>query len=198
MHGGDDGGIGEEALDFDAGEVGDADSAGFGGLFEDTFHGFVGVDVVRVAGLDLAVGGFGHGGFPAREGAGPVHEVEVNVVGAQVGERGIKGSFDVVRMVTVVPEFGRDEELGAWNAGFADGGASGAFGAISLCCVRCLRLVEGNQNGAHILAVSMCRKPVSNASVTAFCWASLSCQVPKPVAGMSAPVLSFRMVPCGG
>ena len=39
------------------------------------------VDVVNVLRLHLAVG-LGHGGLAALEGYGPVHEVEVEIVGA--------------------------------------------------------------------------------------------------------------------
>ena len=130
VRGGDDGGLVEEARDFGVGEVGDADGAGLRGRLEDALHGFVRIDVVRVAGLHLAVD-FGHRRGAAGEGARPVHEVEVHVVGAEVGEGGVQSGFDVVGVVAVVPELGGDEELVAWDARFADCIANGGFGAIS-------------------------------------------------------------------
>jgi hypothetical protein len=64
-----------------------------------------------------------------------VHEVEIEIVGSEVLERGVEGGFHVVRVVRVVPEFGRDEEVGAGDAGFLDGGADCGFGAVDACCV---------------------------------------------------------------
>ena len=47
---------------------------------------------------------------------------------------------------------------------------------------------------AYTRAVSMWRYPAFRASETAFSWASASCQVPKPRAGIVAPVLSLKVV----
>jgi len=100
--GGDDGGFVEEALDFGFGEVGDADGFGFAG-FEGGFHGFPRVDVVGLAGLDLAVRVLGHEGVAAGEGGGPVHEVQVHVGGIEVLEGSFQGGHHVIGMVAVVP-----------------------------------------------------------------------------------------------
>lgn len=47
---------------------------------------------------------------------------------------------------------------------------------------------------AYTRAVSMCLYPAFRASATAFSCASASCQVPKPRAGMVAPVFSLKVV----
>ena len=64
-----------------------------------------------------------------------MHEVEIEVVGSEVFERGVEGGFYIVRVVRVVPEFAGDEEVGTGDAGFLDGGAYGGFGAVDACCV---------------------------------------------------------------
>ena len=131
VRGGDGGGVGEEALEFRVAEVGDADGAGFAGL-QARFHGFPGVEVVGGAGEDFvaAVFIFGHEGGAPGEGGGPVHEVEVEVVGVEVLERGVEGGAHVVGVVRVVPEFGGDEDFGAGDAALLDGGADGRLSAV--------------------------------------------------------------------
>lgn len=47
---------------------------------------------------------------------------------------------------------------------------------------------------SYISAVSMWRYPASSAVNTAFSCSSWSCQVPRPMAGISAPVLSLNFV----
>ncbi len=42
---------------------------------------------------------------------GPVHEVEVEVVELEVGESLAKSFADIIGMVHVIPQLGRDEEL---------------------------------------------------------------------------------------
>ena len=101
VRGGDDGRVLEEALEFRPAEVGDSDCFRLAAL-EGLLHGFPRVDVVRVAGLEL-VGFLGHEGVAAGEGGGPVHEVEVEVVCAEVFERGVESWLHVVGVVRVVP-----------------------------------------------------------------------------------------------
>lgn len=120
----------DQSLRLLAREVGDANRLGLSLLIH-LLHRFPRVHVVRVSidGLPLVV--FGDHGVASTESDGPVHEVEIHVVGAEILEGGIEGGFDVRGVVGVVPEFGGDEEGGAGDAGFLDGGAAGGFGAVS-------------------------------------------------------------------
>ena len=80
VRGGDDGRFREEAFELGLAEVGDADGFRLAAL-QCFLHRFPCVDVVGVAGFDLVVL-LGHESVAAREGGRPVHEVEVEVVGA--------------------------------------------------------------------------------------------------------------------
>ena len=97
-----DGSFLDQPLEFTFAEVGNADCAGFPAL-EAFLHGFVCVDVVAVAGLGLTVGVFREHLLTASEGRGPMHEVEIEVVGSQVFERSVESSFYVIGVVRVVP-----------------------------------------------------------------------------------------------
>ena len=152
--------FGEEAFELRLAEVGDADRFRLA-AFEGLFHGFPGVDVVRVARLDLVVL-LGHEGVAPGEGGGPVHEVEVEVVRAQVFEGGVDGRFDVVRVVRVVPELGRDEDFGAGDAAFLDGCADGGFGPVDASCVYVA--VACFQGFCHGCFLSACILPCSKAN----------------------------------
>lgn len=83
-------------------EVGDANRLRLA-LFECLFHGLPCVDEMGVAVDGLAVGVFGEHVVAASESDGPVHEVEIHVVGAEVGEGSIKSGFDVVGVMCIVP-----------------------------------------------------------------------------------------------
>jgi hypothetical protein len=45
-----------------------------------------------------------------------VHQIQIDIVGAEVLEGGIEGCFDVLRVMGVVPKLGRKEDLVARNA----------------------------------------------------------------------------------
>ena len=60
-----------------------------------------------------------------------MHQVQVEIVGAEIFEGGGDGGVDVVRMVRVVPEFGGYEDFGAGDAGLLDGSANGGLGAVA-------------------------------------------------------------------
>ena len=121
----------QQPFGFLAREITNADRPSFS-LFERFFHGLPGVDEVGVAVHGFPVAVFGEHGFAAREGDGPVHEVEVYVVGAEVGEGGVEGGFDVGGVVSVVPEFGCDEDFGTGDTAFPYGAADGGFGAVAV------------------------------------------------------------------
>lgn len=71
----DDGGFFQETLELRFAEVGDADCLCLA-AFECLLHGFPGVNVVGVAGLNFVIF-LGHKRVASGEGRGPVHEVEV-------------------------------------------------------------------------------------------------------------------------
>lgn len=110
-------GVDQQVLDLFGREVGDADVAGQ-----------VGVDQVlhRVPGGEDAGGVVEVGGVRV-EGYGPVHEVEVQVGGLEVGERFLQGRPDEVGAVVVVPEFRGDPVGGARAGGGVEGGADVVF-----------------------------------------------------------------------
>jgi hypothetical protein len=53
--------------------------------------------------VDVAFSVVWEEGVAPGESAGPVHEVEVNVIGFKIFQRQIAGLFDIIRMVIVVP-----------------------------------------------------------------------------------------------
>ena len=97
VRGGDDARFAEEALELRFAEIGNADGFGLAAL-ERLLHGFPGVDVVGIARFYLFVF-LRYEDVAPREGGWPVHEVEVQVVGAEVFERGVEGWLHVVGVV---------------------------------------------------------------------------------------------------
>jgi len=93
-------------------------------------HRSVCIDVVGVARLRLAVAVFREHVVAASEWRGPMHQVEVEIVGAEVFERRIERLLNVIGMVRVVPELCGYEELFARDARLLDGIANGGFGAV--------------------------------------------------------------------
>ena len=81
------------------GEVADADGADFAGV-DEGFQCGVGGEVGGGGVVSDGGGacGFGKRAGAAGEGIGPVHQVEVEVVGGEVGEGGVAGGFDVGRV----------------------------------------------------------------------------------------------------
>lgn len=158
MRGGHDIGFLDESFCFLAREIRDADRLGFSLLIH-PFHRFPRVHVVRVPVDGLSVAIFGDHGAPSTESDRPVHEVEVYVVCAEVLEGGIEGGFDVGGVVGIVPQFGGDEEAGAGDAGFSDGGTTGGLSAISESVINEHDREEGDgcwRRKANMRAVSMC------------------------------------------
>lgn len=119
----------DERLELRLGEVGHPHSARLAGGRE-LGHGLPGVDVGDVGRLDVARGVLGELVVAGFEGRGPVHQVEVDVVHAEVLEGLVQGAFDVLGRVLVVPKLGGDEELGAVDAGFLDGGPDHGLGPV--------------------------------------------------------------------
>lgn len=64
-----------------------------------------------------------------------MHEVEVYVVCAQVFERRIKGRLHIVRVMRVVPQLSRDEDLRTRDTTLLDGGTDGRLGPVDASCV---------------------------------------------------------------
>ena len=129
----DDVGFFEETLELCFAEVGDADCFCLAAL-ESFLHGFPCVNVVGVSCLNLVVF-LGHKGVTSGEGGGPVHEVEVKVVRAQVFKRSIKGRLDVVRVVRVVPQLSRDKDFGARDAALLYGCTDRGLSAVDASCI---------------------------------------------------------------
>jgi hypothetical protein len=60
-----------------------------------------------------------------------MHEVEVNKVGSEIFERSVKGGFDIIGVVGVVPELRGDEKLTAGNTRILDGVSYGLLGPVN-------------------------------------------------------------------
>lgn len=58
-------------------------------------------------------------------------------------------------MVGIVPEFGGDEDLRAWDAGFFDGGADGGLGAIAVVWSVCEGRHKRRLRGVHASSVNV-------------------------------------------
>lgn len=99
--GGDDGGLAEQSFQLGPGKVADAYGLALAAL-DELLHGLVRVDVVTVAGLDLAVL-LRHEFVPPGKGARPVHEVQIEIIGLEVFEGCVARSLHVVWVVGIVP-----------------------------------------------------------------------------------------------
>jgi len=64
-----------------------------------------------------------------------MHQVQVNIVGTEVFEGSIQGLFYIVRVMRVVPELGREEDLVAGDAGLLNCITYGRFSAVDARCV---------------------------------------------------------------
>lgn len=94
-----------------------------------------------------------------------------------------------------VPELGGDPDLVARDARLLQGLADGGLGAVTIQGPRQMRSRDLTEvQNTHTNAPSMCLYPALSAASTAPSCASLSCQVPKPIAGTEAPVLSLKVV----
>jgi hypothetical protein len=60
-----------------------------------------------------------------------MHEVEVNKVGSEIFERSVKGGFDIIGVVGVVPELRGDEKFTAGNTRILDGVSDGLLGPVN-------------------------------------------------------------------
>lgn len=94
-----------------------------------------------VAGRDFAVlvgeaGWVFDGGVDVFEGDGEVHDVEVEVVDAPVLELLFANGFDARAVVEGVPEFGDEEEVGAFDEAVFDGAgdALAGFDFVAVIC----------------------------------------------------------------
>lgn len=121
----------------------------------------------------------------------PVDQKQVKVVQTESVERALQRLGDIVGVVCIVPEFCCYEQLIARDAAGSNGLSDGFFGSVSIFVSGRLQPSLGY---THAWAVSIWRYPALMASLTAFSWDSASCQVPNPMAGISAPVLSLNLV----
>lgn len=118
------GGVIEQDLEVLDAEVGDTNVAHLAGGRQ-LLHLLPGLDEVpvrQVLGLVVGVGR-----------AGPVHQVQVDVVDAQVFEGGVDAVLDAV--VPGVVQLGGDPDLVAWDAGVLDAGADLGLVAVGQGCV---------------------------------------------------------------
>ena len=60
-----------------------------------------------------------------------MHQIEVDVVGAQILEGCIESTLDVIRVVLVVPQLGHQEDLFTRNTRLLDGRANSRLSAIN-------------------------------------------------------------------
>lgn len=119
----------QDPLGFRLAEVGNTDSLGLSALNQ-LLHRLVGIHKVDILGDHLSVGVLLKQLFGGLECSWPVHEVKVDVIEAEVLERGIESWLDGGWSVGVVPELGGDEELLARNVRLLDGAADCWLGAV--------------------------------------------------------------------
>jgi hypothetical protein len=74
-----------------------------------------------------------------------MHEVEINIVRSKIFERSVKGGFDIIGVVGVVPELRGDEELVAGNTRLFDRVSHGLLGPVNTSGVYvCVARLERN------------------------------------------------------
>lgn len=61
-----------------------------------------------------------------------MHEIQIHIVHAQVIEGLLQRRGHVVWMVLIAPEFGRDEDIFAWDATFPDALSDGFLGSVAI------------------------------------------------------------------
>ena len=84
-------------------------------------------------------------------GDGPVHEVEVQVGGVEVGQGFAESGLDEMGGVGGVPELGGEPVGGAGESGVGEGVADGGFvavggGAVEVAISSCEGVVDGGRN----------------------------------------------------
>lgn len=134
-------GVAEEIEDERALEVGDTD--GFREAFlGDRLHGCPGLLDAGVAELHVVLsvvspsGWVAHGGVDVFKRDGEVHDVEVEVLEAPIGELLARDGLDLWAVVEGVPELGDDEEIFTLYQAVLDG-AGDALAGLFLVAVVC-------------------------------------------------------------
>jgi hypothetical protein len=61
-----------------------------------------------------------------------MHQIEIEVVGVEVFQRGVACLFHIVGVVAVVPELGGDEDFASRNAALLDALCAGRLSAIAV------------------------------------------------------------------
>jgi hypothetical protein len=64
-------------------------------------------------------------------GHGPVYQIQIYIIHSEIVERILQGWCNVVWVVTVVPELGRDEEIFARDATLLDSSSNGFLGTVT-------------------------------------------------------------------
>jgi hypothetical protein len=122
-----------------------------------------------------------------------VHEIEVDIVEAQALQALLE-SFLHSRMVSA-PELGGDEDvfsLDPARKGFLQALSHLVFVAVA---IRCSGQLASLFQERILIPASMCLYPIDSAYDTAFLTSpGPDCQVPRPKAGISAPVFNLNRV----
>ena len=71
-----------------------------------------------------------------------MHQIQVEIVSLKIFEGSIDGRFDIVRVMAIVPELGRDEDLFSRDAAFLDASGYSGFSAVSIAEVSTLEEVS--------------------------------------------------------
>lgn len=130
-------------------EVGHADGADQA-LAHQLLHGAPRVQDVHGAEQHLAVGALGGEVVTVLESRGPVHQVQVDVVQAQVRQRLAAGPLHRVRVVRVVPELGADVDVLALDDALRDlGPHRGAHLLLVLVEQRAVDVPVADVEGVH-------------------------------------------------
>lgn len=127
----------------------------------------------------------------------PVHKIQIHVCHAQIIKGLLHSRSDIIWVMLVVPKLGRYEKILAWDSTLLHSFSHGFFGAVSFHISIEIQLTACVGNALRVTytrAVSIWRYPALIASATASSCSPASCQVPNPMAGISAPVFSLNLV----
>lgn len=125
----------------------------------------------------------------------PVHEIEIKIVDLEILQCLVQSSLDILRCMMRVPELAGDPDVGPRHAAAADALADLNLVPIYGGTVDAIPRQSEVSTAVCPLFQTYWRYPACRAASTAAPTSpGLACQVPKPTAGILAPVLRVKDV----
>ena len=84
-----------------------------------------------------------------------MHQEKVDIFKIQVVERILKGLGDVIGVVLVIPELGRDEKLITGHTTFLDGFSYSLFGSVAIDCQHWIPFAKLSTMNSHSGSVNV-------------------------------------------